>query len=151
MSTSNLNRREFNRKNPAVAIGAFFFNRASYLDSAAEHDVALSLESTDLRSSFENGTLGTEWEQEIKDQAKIYANSLGAFLRKALWMTMLAILCVLAACVIHGAIRPNLTFSVQAFLVVLAVSLALWGGLHGLIRRSRRIRVHACMKRFMPF
>lgn len=120
---------KFKRKRPSVALATFIFSRTRYLKSAEEHDIAVCLNSADVRFSYDQGRLGPEWEQAIKDQARLYAASLSTSIWGPFRLTAIVMMCVLAACVALGAVRPDLSFSLQGCVISTAAVLGLWAGM----------------------
>jgi len=122
--------RKFSRANTSDALLALLFERERYLLLAAEHEIAVSLDSRDFRAAYERGEYPKPgWEHDAAARASEHARHLTCGLRRALFATLSFALAGLVLAAAFGKVEPSLPLSAGKVLSVFGALLAAWATL----------------------
>lgn len=122
--------RSFSRASPWQAILPLLLNRERYLHIAAEHAIAVSLQSADYRASYEKGEYPKPgWEFAALERAKLHMQALFRGLRQSLFLTLAFASIGLVVAFAFGRVDPFLPLSVGKAVSIVGALFAAWATL----------------------
>jgi hypothetical protein len=120
----------FARASSVKALLCFFIKPETYLDMAVSHEMAIHLEASDLRRSFDDGKFPSAgWEFDARLSAATHARELRRGMCSALTTTIAFAAVGLALAAILGKVHPALPLDWGKLLGVVGGLLAAWGTL----------------------
>lgn len=118
------------RSSPYVAAAAMVFARRYYLRLACQHNLAVVIQSPDMREKFDRGEYPpVEWAQETTETASEYAQEVTVGLRASFFSALLFLFVGLAAAVAFGKVSPDLPVSLSKCISTAGGFLAAWATL----------------------
>ena len=120
----------FSKTEPARALIYLFTDRRRYIDAVVAHEMALNLESPELRKLFEEGKYPKpEWEQEARIEAERRAHRLKTGLFSSVRTTSMIFAAGVGMSLLQGKTHPDLPVDLGKVVSAFGGFLAAWATL----------------------